>query len=193
VAYRLAVRDHPAVSQDDEPQRYRAGQTALLAIVEEAEPLVGHWRRRFDSSASAGVPAHVTVLFPFLDIDRVDALVSSDLRTLIGASDPFAIRFEAIRRFPDALYLAPTPDQPLRALTESIVERWPEAPPYGGQFTEVVPHLTVAEGQDVDVFDELEAALAGGLPITARIDSVSLFVCDGHRWRPRMEFPMLGS
>jgi hypothetical protein len=181
------------VSQDDEPQRYRAGQTALLAVVGGAEPLVGHWRRRFDSSASAGVPAHVTVLVPFLDIDRIDAPVVGDLRTLIGASSPFAVRFEAIRRFPDALYLAPTPDQPFRALTGSIAERWPEAPPYGGQFTEVVPHLTVADSQVAQVFDELEAALAGRLPITAMVDSVSLFVCDGRRWRSHMEFPMLGS
>ena len=181
------------MSQDDEPQRYRAGQTALLAIVEEAEPLVGHWRRRFDSSASAGVPAHVTVLFPFLDIDRIDVQVIGDLRTLIGASSPFAIRFEAIRRFPDALYLAPTPDQPFRALTGAIAERWPEAPPYGGQFTEVIPHLTVADGQEDHIFEELESALAGRLPVTAMVDAVSLFVCDGRRWRPHMEFPMLGS
>ncbi|GAA2307853.1 hypothetical protein GCM10010149_67330 [Nonomuraea roseoviolacea subsp. roseoviolacea] len=36
--------------------RYRAGETALLAVVGEAEPVVGPWRQRFDSFASAGVP-----------------------------------------------------------------------------------------------------------------------------------------
>jgi len=176
---------------DHQPGRYRAGQTALLAVVQEAEPLVGHWRRRFDSSASAGVPAHITVLFPFLDIDRITAAVVGDLNTLVGARSPFAVRFEECRRFPDVLYLAPTPDQPFRALTGQIAERWPEAPPYEGRFTEVVPHLTVAHGQPPRIYDELEAELAGRLPTTATISSVSLFVSDGRRWRHHMEFPML--
>lgn len=92
----------------------------MLANVEEAEPLVGHWRRRFDSSASAGIPAHVTVLFPFLDIDRITTAVIGDLRTLIGARSPFTVRFDECRRFPEVLYLAPTPDQPFRALTMAL-------------------------------------------------------------------------
>ncbi|MEV4642553.1 2'-5' RNA ligase family protein [Actinoplanes sp. NPDC049548] len=180
------------MSHDDEPQRYRAGQTALLATVNEVEPVVGRWRRRFDSSASAGVPAHVTVLFPFLDNDRITDTVVGDLRSLIGARRSFAVRFGECRRFPDVLYLAPVPDQPFRALTEEIAKRWPEAPPYEGQFTEVIPHLTVAHGQPPRIYDEVEAALADQLPTTATISSISLFVSDGHRWERHMEFPMLG-
>jgi 2'-5' RNA ligase len=171
---------------------YRAAQTALLATVAEAEPLVGQWRRRFDSSASAGVPAHVTVLFPFLDVGRVTDGVLDELRTLIGARRPFPVRFEECRRFPDVLYLAPTPDQPFCSLTEEIAERWPEAPPYEGQFTEVIPHLTVAHGQPPRVYQELEADLAERLPLAATVASVSLFVNDGSRWRRQVEFPMLG-
>ena len=180
------------MSHDGEPKRYRVGQTALLATVEEAEPLVGHWRRRFDTSASAGIPAHVTVLFPFLDIDRISITVIGDLRTLIGTRSPFTVRFDECRRFPHVLYLAPTPDQPFRELTESITQRWTEAPPYAGQFTEVIPHLTVAHDQEPEVFDELEAALTDQLPTTATISSVRLFVSDGHRWRHYVQFPMLG-
>lgn len=180
------------MSQDGEPERYRVGQTALLAIVEEVEPLVGHWRRRFDASAAAGIPAHVTVLFPFLDIDRISTADIDDLRTLIGIRSPFTVRFDECRRFPHVLYLAPTPDLPFRELTESIARRWPEAPPYAGRFTEVVPHLTVAHDQEPEVFDELEATLTDQLPTTATISSVRLFVSDGHRWRHHVQFPMIG-
>jgi hypothetical protein len=88
------------------------------------------------------------------------------------------------------LYLAPQPDQPFRALTETMAKRWPEAPPYGGRFADVIPHLTVADGQPPGVLDEVEMALAGRLPITATISSVSLFVCDGRRWRHHRDFPM---
>ncbi|WUD70371.1 2'-5' RNA ligase family protein [Streptomyces sp. NBC_00510] len=170
----------------------RAGQTALLATVAEAEPLVGHWRRRFDASASAGIPVHVTVLFPFLDVDLITTAVISDLKVLIGKHSPFTVRFDECRRFPDVLYLAPTPHQPLRLLTETVAARWPEAPPCGGQFTEVIPHLTVAYGQQPRVFDEVEAELAQRLPVTATISSVSLLVSDGENWRHHADFPMLG-
>ncbi|MEU7743286.1 2'-5' RNA ligase family protein [Nonomuraea sp. NPDC049158] len=177
---------------DDASGQYRVGETALLAVVREAEPLVGPWRRRLDSSASAGVPAHVTVLVPFLDIDRVGSAVIDDLRVLIGAHSPFAVRFDECRRFPDVLYLAPTPEQPFRALTEAVAARWPEAPPYGGQFADVIPHLTVAYGQEPQAFHEVEAALTPRLPVTAHVSSVSLFVSEGTRWHQHVEFPLLG-
>jgi 2'-5' RNA ligase len=165
----------------------------LLATVAEAEPLVEHWRRRFDASAAAGIPAHVTVLFPFLNIELISPAVIGDLATLIAGHGPFTVRFDECGRFPNVLYLAPTPGQPLCALTESIAARWPEAPPYGGQFAEVIPHLTVAHEQPPRVLDEVEAALANRLPATATISSVSLFVTDGHSWRHHAEFPMLGA
>lgn len=164
----------------------------MLAVVKEAEPVVGRWRWRFDSSASAGVPAHVTVLVPFLDIDRIDAAVIDELRVMFGGHSPVTVRFEECGRFPDVLYLAPTPDQPFRALTEAVAARWPEAPPYGGQFAEVVPHLTVAHRQPAHVLDETEAALTVRLPIIADVGSVSLYVSDGCGWRSRAEFPLVG-
>ncbi|HEX9447459.1 MAG TPA: hypothetical protein VF920_05740 [Dongiaceae bacterium] len=39
---------------------------AQSALVPEAEALVGALRARFDPSASQCVPAHVTLLYPFL-------------------------------------------------------------------------------------------------------------------------------
>jgi len=41
-------------------------QTALIAPVPEAEACVGAWQARFDRSAALGVPAHITVLHPFI-------------------------------------------------------------------------------------------------------------------------------
>ncbi|MGW0857653.1 2'-5' RNA ligase family protein [Streptomyces sp. NPDC002690] len=88
------------------------------------------------------------------------------------------------------LFLAPTPSGPLQALTRLVRQRWPEVPPYGGRFAEVVPHLTVAHGQERGVFDEIEADLAGRLPFTARVSSVQLLVRDGEYWHERVAFPL---
>ncbi len=88
------------------------------------------------------------------------------------------------------LYLAPEPDAELRRLTEVIADQWPEAPPYGGQFTEIVPHLTVADGQDDAVLDEIEADLLSKLPFTSSVSSVDPLVHDGVKWQEGASFAL---
>ncbi|MDX2591427.1 2'-5' RNA ligase family protein [Streptomyces sp. WI03-4A] len=177
---------------DDSTSRFQAGQTGLIVRIPDADPAVRAWRERFDPSAQAGVPAHVTVLFPFLDESRIDARVCSALAEMLGSLHAFDLRFANCGRFPEVLYLAPEPDTQLRRLTEVIADRWPEARPYGGQFAEIVPHLTVADGQDDAVLDEIEADLLGRLPLTSHVSSVDLMVHDGATWQERASFALLG-
>lgn len=175
---------------DDSTRGFQAGQTALVVRVPEAEASVGAWRERFDPAAGAGVPAHITVLFPFLDGSRTDAGVHSALADLLGGHPAFDLRFERCGRLPGVLYLAPEPDEPLRRLTEAVAGRWPEAPPYGGRHAEIIPHLTIAQGQDDAVLEEIEADLGTGLPLTARVSSVALLVHDGTTWREGASFAL---
>ncbi|MFD5509991.1 2'-5' RNA ligase family protein, partial [Streptomyces sp. NPDC127051] len=157
-----------------------------------AHPPVGRGRHRLDPSAAAGVPAHVTVLFPFLHEHLVDSTVQAALAEIVGSHRAFDVRFAESRRFPEVLYLAPEPDTTLRQLTRAIADRWPQAQPYGGRFPEVIPHLTVAQRQEADVLDEIEADLARSLPLTTRITSVDLMVHDGTAWRDRASFALRG-
>jgi 2'-5' RNA ligase len=175
---------------DEDVVPHQPGQTALLAVVPAAEPLVGPWRRRFDAAAAAGVPAHVTIVAPFLPVGQLGRPVIAALEEVIAEHRSFAVRFAECRRFPDVLYLAPAPSEPFRVLTASIAARWPEAPPYGGQFADIVPHLTVAHGQQPDVLARVKTALTAGLPVDATICAVSLFVSDGVHWSPHGEFPL---
>ncbi|AJF66733.1 2'-5' RNA ligase family protein [Streptomyces vietnamensis] len=177
---------------DDSSSAFQAGQTALIVRISEAEPSVRGWRERFDPSARAGVPAHVTVLFPFLDESRIDALVHSALADVLGGHQAFDLRFERCGRFPGVLYLVPDPDTRLRQLTEAIVDRWPEAPPYGGRFAEVMPHLTIAQDQEDAVLEEIEADLVGRLPFMSHVASVELIVHDGVKWQERASFALGG-
>ncbi|MFF3673743.1 2'-5' RNA ligase family protein [Streptomyces sp. NPDC002120] len=177
---------------DDSTSTFQAGQTGLLVRIPEAEPAVGGWRERLDPSAQAGVPAHVTVLFPFLDESRMDALVYSALVDVLGSHQAFDLRFERCGRFPEVLHLVPEPDTQLRQLTKAIADRWPEAPPYGGRFAEIVPHLTIAQGQEDAVLGEIEADLAGRLPFTSHVASVVLMVHDGVKWQERASFALGG-
>lgn len=169
---------------------YRAGQTALVAVIHEAEPVVGAWRARLDPSAAAGVPAHVSVLSPFLAATRIDDTVVGELAGLFAAQPVFHVRFTEFRRSPGVLYLAPDPAEPFRTLAGVLAARWPEAPPAGWQPTDVKPHLTVAYDQATPVLDEVEASVTAELPIAAAITAVALFVHDGTRWRQRMAFDL---
>jgi hypothetical protein len=160
--------------------------TAVVVPVPEAEPLVGPWRARFDPSAAQGMPAHVTALYPF--VAPTEAVVAK-LRDLCAGLPALDVAFTRTARFEGVLYLAPEPAAGLRRLTLAVAARWPEAPPYGGAFDEVIPHLTVAQGQGLE---EVEAELQRGLPIAARLTEACLYELDGGRWRRRARLPFTG-
>jgi hypothetical protein len=79
------------------------------------------------------------------------------------------VTFRRAARFPGVLYLDPDPAGPLRGLTVTVAEEWPQAPPYAGAFASVVPHLTVAQSADERALDEAERDIRGELPITASL------------------------
>ena len=103
-------------------------RTALVVVVPEAEPLVGRLREQYDHPrARLGVPAHVTLLFPFGD----DA---DGLEELFAAAAPFDFSLARTARFAEQpiLYLAPEPAEAFVRLIEALIARYPEFPPYGG-------------------------------------------------------------
>ena len=66
-------------------------ETALIVKVPEAEPLVGGLRDRFDPVARLGVPAHVTILYPFMPVAAIDAAILETLRRIAASTRAFAI------------------------------------------------------------------------------------------------------
>ena len=158
-------------------------RTALVVEVPAAEPVVGPYREAYDPSAQQGVPAHVTVLYPWLPTGALDEATLRDLTDVVRRVSAFDVQFTQLQRFPQTLWVAPEPPDPFIALTSVIVDRWPECPPYGGEFDSVVPHLTVADDVDVDSLADVVTSVAPALPIETRVDALSLLVLDGQgRW-----------
>ena len=121
--------------------------SALLIAVPEADSVVARWRDRLDRAATWGVSAHVTLLFPFAPPDVVDDRMRTELRALFNAIPAFDFVLESVKWFrEDVVYLAPAPAGPFRALTHAIVDAFPDFPPYGGAYDDVIPHLTVGDG-----------------------------------------------
>ena len=121
-------------------------QSAFIVRVPEAEAWVGVLRERFDPSAKQGVPAHITVLYPFMSPEFVSEQVLTVVRQALQSAAAFDFQLAEVGRFPATTYLAPEPVAPFVGLTKRLVESFPEYPPYGGEHEGVVPHLTVAHG-----------------------------------------------
>ncbi len=152
-------------------------QTALVVAVPEAEPVVSEHRRHLDTSASWGVPAHVTVLYPFVAPGAVTERLITDLSAAVATVGPFDVAFAATGWFDqDVLWLAPEPAEPFRDLTTAVWAAFPDHPPYAGAHDGSTPHLTVAERSHADLatLRAVERAVQGCLPVSARIEEVLL-------------------
>jgi 2'-5' RNA ligase superfamily len=104
-------------------------RTALVVPVAEAAAF---------SVGPPGVPAHVTILFPFGEADE------AQLEDLFSRFSAFDFVLDRIESFEDGTrWLRPVPSTPFVDLTSAVEQRWPDHPPYEGAFDEVIPHLTI--------------------------------------------------
>jgi 2'-5' RNA ligase len=167
-------------------------ETALICRVPEAERYISRYRGRYDPSARRDVPAHVTVLYPFMPPEHIDSEVIDLLRGIAHAVPKFSYRLAETRRFPVALYLAPDPDDSYAALTQAVFEAFPEYPPFAGKFDTVLPHVTVAHG-DEPLLCEIEIELRIAMPgagISARCEELVLIEDSSGPWKTMHTFPL---
>lgn len=151
-------------------------ETAVIVAVPAAEPVVGGHRQQLDGAAVWGVPAHVTVLGPFCAKGVNDDVITT-LAAVVRSLSAFDCSFVRTHWFgEDVLWLDPEPAQPFRQLIAAVWQAFPEYPPYGGAFDDVVPHLTIAEQRlaDLSTLRAVERSVQSGLPIAARVESVLL-------------------
>jgi 2'-5' RNA ligase len=168
-------------------------QSALIIEVPEAEAAVRQHRDLLDDSASLGVPAHITVLFPFMPPQAIDDAVSGVLARLFAAVGRFGFRLDRTDWFGDeVLWLGPRDPGPFRALTERVCAAFPAFRPYEGQFEEVVPHLTVGDRRPLEVLRAAENAVQAWLPIEATAGAVTLMAqqVPGGRWSATATFSL---
>jgi 2'-5' RNA ligase len=169
-------------------------ESALIIAVPEAESLVKAWRERFDWSAAQGVPAHITILYPFMPPQEITPEVLEQLRDLFAQFSAFEFTLPEIRHFPAVLYLAPSPAEPFKALTQAVVERYPDYPPYGGEFavSELTPHLTIADRLEAAQLNNIEREFMQQhgvqLPVKAKASEVVLIENASGGWETREVF-----
>jgi 2'-5' RNA ligase len=166
-------------------------QSAILVPVPAADSVVGRWRHEYDPVAAMGVPAHITLLVPWLAPEEIGA---SDLAELDEElSDVKAFEFDLThvdwfgRR---VLWVAPEPSKPFLKLTNRIADRF-GTPPWEDEFDEVVPHLTVAHASDGVELVPIAADVTGRLPLHCRAEEIWVMVGGEGRWEKRHRLPLL--
>lgn len=140
-------------------------ESALIIPLLVVDRVVGPWRAALDPSAALGVPAHVTIHFPWVPADRVDGAALRELEAMVGNVSRFDVALHRIGWFDrEVLWLDPDPRERFLALTADSARRWPDYPLYGGRFETVIPHVTIGIGRSGQL-DKVAEALGGVLPI----------------------------
>jgi 2'-5' RNA ligase len=167
-------------------------RTGLVLLTPDVDPLVDQWRRRYDPSRARGMPAHVTILYPWLRYETITSNDRSALAELCVRRPPFDITFSRFGRFPHTLWLEPQPAEPILQLVGELAERWPDHPPYSGEIPVVVMHLTLADGHDAGALHAVVADIEPHLPVRVTVPALALMRVRSGRWVVDSEYPFAG-
>jgi 2'-5' RNA ligase len=168
--------------------------TAVAIVLDDARTKLEPVRAELDPDTVAmGIPLHVTLLFPFVPREDLGEDVLRSLEQFFAARAPFTLTLVDVGAFPDAVYAVPEPADRLRRWTVSLWERFPEYPPYDGEFAEVVPHATLGirkePQQQEELVERARTVTRGMFPLTCAIEDVALL--EEHvpgRWRELRRF-----
>lgn len=167
-------------------------QSAVLVPVPEADEVVGRWRHEHDPVAAAGVPAHITLIVPWLPPGEITKADLADLDEMLEEVNAFEFVLDHVDWFGRrVLWVAPEPAAPFLRLTDRLADHF-GTPPWDDEFDEVIPHLTVAHASDGVELQPVAADVSGRLPVVCRAEEVWVMVGDGMRWelRHRTKLPV---
>jgi 2'-5' RNA ligase len=165
-----------------------APETALVLVV-TLPPSLEALRRRSIADGAHGLPAHLTLLYPFAEEAQLDSGVLDVVAGIAARHRIPRLTLGEGRRFPDTLYASVEPDAPLRALHEELAAAFPTLPLYGGAFA-FIPHVSIVEGPAAADAAAFEDPAWAALPVTQDVDAIDLITGRDGRWATRYRFPL---
>lgn len=149
-------------------------------------------RRRLIGDAAEGVPAHLTLLYPFVEPARLDGAVRRRLARVADAHEPWAYDLARAATFPDTVYAAVERESPFVTLQADLERAFPGFPIYGPDRPfDYVPHVSVLEGPAASDPSRLRHPAWAALPVARRAAGIEVIVRDpGGRWGTRWRIPL---
>jgi 2'-5' RNA ligase len=172
-------------------------RTAVLLALPELAGYTDRWRTasysrsRPELSIAERIPPHVTVLIPWA-ADPDDAVARERLAAAVAGLGALELSFPEADVFASGtVYLRPEPFGLVLGLLRAVYAAFPEHAPYGGEYPDPHPHLTVSGEGGEPVLAQVRAALAEGAPPAVRVDELTIWASsDGGIWHRTGSVPL---
>ena len=151
-------------------------ETALLILPpREVQVFSYPLREAYDSEAAGSqLPAHMTMLYPFVPPDKIDTTLPR-LEKLLEDCPPFELTLDRYGRFEGTIFLEPSDPVPVMQLYDYLASEFPEFPVYGGEHgPDLHPHLTLARFDDPAEATDIE--LPPTPTFTFTVDKIHLYL-----------------
>ena len=102
----------------------------------------------------------------------------------------FSLRLGWIGR--EVLLLVPEDDSPFLRMTETVLNRWPQYPYYGGEYDKIEPHVSLAYGEGGPL-SRVADLIAGYVPVRGQAILVGLSTGKPGFMTCRARFPLAAS
>lgn len=131
-------------------------ETALLIIPPPpVQAFCYPWREQYDQESFARVPAHITLLYPFVPPEIVDQAVTQ-LEQFCADTLPFEVVLSKYGQFEGVLFLEPKDPEPIMNLFNKLAKAFPEYSISDGKHGgELHPHLTLAQSDNPGVLEKI--------------------------------------
>ncbi len=148
-------------------------QSVILIPIPSADPVIGEWRKKYDHVALHGIPAHITLLFPFKESSQITQEIIKKLEGIFLKVKQFPFTLDRINTFPNVIFLDPNPRDEFIKLIEAIVHIFPENSPYEGKYSSINPHATIAQISDIEKTDSLKKQIEEDISINFPIQCLA--------------------
>ena len=134
-----------------------------------------------------GLPAHVTILYPFLLVTELTGDIERAVGDIAAATPVTDVHLTELVTAPGFVAAAAPALQPV---ADAVCARWPDVRPYGGRFgPRPATHLTVAMSAKDAEIAQVSAEVRRWLPVHDRADALHLVILTEHGWRRRLTAP----
>jgi hypothetical protein len=166
-------------------------QSVLAISVPEAAPILALVRSNYDGEVPPiGVNAHVTIMYPWMPPALIDEQAINDLVSLFCRFScfDFSLRIGWFGRH-EVLLLVPEDDSPFVRMTEAVISRWPQYPYFGGEYSKIEPHVSLAWGEE-GTLSRVAELIASHVPIGGHATVVGLSTGRPGFMTRRASFPL---
>lgn len=160
-----------------------------MIVLPDAAPLLDAAWRIDPALVRHGVPAHVSLLYPFVPESALTDQDEKNVRSLAASFPAVDLLLEDVVTAPGFVAVSVPELQPI---VDAFHARWTGLRPHGGRFgARPAAHVTVAMGAVDPAAAACVRSEAGNLlPLRTRATAVQLVALTEEGWRPRLTAPL---